>query len=740
MPPELWGGIECTVNRVRDAWFDQLERNGHARRIEDLDAFATLGISAIRYPVLWERTWPDPDREPDWRWSDERLGRLRELGVRPIVGLVHHGSGPAHTSLVDPAFPEKLAEYARRVAERYPWVEEWTPVNEPLTTARFAGLYGVWYPHGRDEATFWRALANEVRATVLAMRAIRETNPRARLVATDDLGRFWGTGGIGYQVEFNNTMRWLGWDLMCGRVDPSHPLHRWLIERAGATPQELAWFVDNACRPDVLGGNHYITSERWLDEDMHAWPERSHGGNGRHRYADMEAARCFETPAPGLRTLLVEAWERYRIPIAVTEIHLDSCREDQMRWLLENWRACVAARDEDGVDLRAVTVWSLLGTWDWNCLLVECRGYYEPGAFDIRAGTPRPTGIARLARALAQGRVPDDEPVLQTPGWWHRPGRLLGPPVAVAADPRDRPRPVPSPVGDVAPLLVTGATGTLGRAFARICAQRGTVCRVLSRAEMDIADPESVERALDRYRPWAVINTAGYVRVDEAEQDVERCFRENTIGPQVLATACARHGVQLINFSSDLVFDGARREPYVETDAVRPLNVYGRSKAEAEARVLDAHPGAMVVRTSAFFGPWDPHNFVVHAVRALNERRPFEAADDLVVSPTYVPDLVDACLDLLMDRESGLWHLTNAHAVTWCELAHRAARAANVEHDGLIRPARCVDVGWRAPRPSYSAMDSTRGRLMPSLDDALRRWALQRETVEAARRLSLIHI
>jgi len=725
-PPELWGGVECTVNRVGDAFFDQLERNGHAHRFEDLDAFATLGLSAIRYPVLWERTWPDPARDPDWSWSDPRLARLRELGIRPIVGLVHHGSGPVHTSLVDPAFPEKLAAYARLVAERYPWVDAWTPVNEPLTTARFAGLYGVWYPHGRDERTFWRALANECRATVLAMREIRAVNPRAQLVATDDLGRNWGTAGIQYQVEFNNTMRWLGWDLLCGRVDPAHPLYERLVSIGGADPDELAWFVENACVPDVIGANHYITSERWLDEDMLAWPARSHGGNGRHRYADMEAARCFAEPPPGLRSLLVEAWERYRLPIAITEIHLDACREDQMRWLLENWRAAVAARDEDGVDLRAVTVWSLLGTWDWNCLLIECRGYYEPGAFDIRNGTPRPTAIARLARSLAAGVVPD-EPVLHGPGWWHRPDRFLGPPVAIAHDPSDRPRPAPSGMTDVPPLLVTGATGTLGRAFARICARRGLTCRVLSRAEMDIADPDSVERALDAHRPWAIVNTAGYVRVDEAEQDVERCFRENTVGPQVLAAACARHGIALINFSTDLVFDGARNDPYLEPDRVAPLNVYGRSKAEAEARVLDAHPHAMVVRTSSFFGPWDPHNFVHHAMEALRERRPFVAADDLVVSPTYVPDLVDACLDLLMDRESGIWHLTNGQPVTWVELARRAAEAANVEHEGLILPASCADLGWRAPRPRYSAMDSGRGRVMPRLDDALRRWVEQRE-------------
>ncbi|MBD0334249.1 MAG: family 1 glycosylhydrolase, partial [Cyanobacteria bacterium Co-bin13] len=153
-PLEVWAGIECTVNRVGDNYGDQLQRNGHENRIEDLDLFASLGIRAIRYPVLWERTAPNGVEQADWSWADERLERLRQLDICPIVGLLHHGSGPRYTSMVDPLFGEKLAEYAQAVAERYPWVSRYTPVNEPLTTARFSGLYGLWYPHGKDNHTF----------------------------------------------------------------------------------------------------------------------------------------------------------------------------------------------------------------------------------------------------------------------------------------------------------------------------------------------------------------------------------------------------------------------------------------------------------------------------------------------------------------------------------------------------------------------------------------------------------
>src|SRR5215216_5735448 len=99
------------------------------------------------------------------------------------------------------------------------------------------------------------------------------------------------------------------------------------------------------------------------------------------------------------------------------------------------------------------------------------------------------------------------------------------------------------------PLLISGATGTLGRAFARLCTVRGLAYRLLSRQEMDIADPSSVKAAINAWRPWAVVNTAGYVRVDQAEQEPARCWRENADGPAVLATACAQRGVSFLTYS-----------------------------------------------------------------------------------------------------------------------------------------------------------------------------------------------
>jgi dTDP-4-dehydrorhamnose reductase len=163
----------------------------------------------------------------------------------------------------------------------------------------------------------------------------------------------------------------------------------------------------------------------------------------------------------------------------------------------------------------------------------------------------------------------------------------------------------------------------------------------------------------------------------------------------------------------------------VETDPVSPRGVYGATKAEAEARVLAAHRDALVIRTAAFVGPWDDWNFVTLALHSLASGDPFDAAGDLVVSPTYVPDLVHAALDLLIDGEHGTWHLANRGAVTWAELARRAACMAGLD-DSLVRECSHRELGFVAPRPAFAALESVRGSLMPALDDALARYVRTR--------------
>src|SRR5688572_19553984 len=242
-PPQLWGGVECTLNRVRDTYFDQSVLTRHHIRHGDLDRIAALGIRTLRYPVLWERVARSPGVD-DWSWTDARLEVLRTAGIRPIVGLVHHGSGPRWTSLIDDAFPDGLAAFASRVAERYPWVDAYTIVNEPLTTARFSGLYGFWYPHKADGRSFARALINQCRATVLGMARIRRVNPAAQLIQTEDICTVFSRPSLAGEAAFLNERRWLTFDLLCGRVVPGHAM--WGYLRAnGVSESELAWFAEH---------------------------------------------------------------------------------------------------------------------------------------------------------------------------------------------------------------------------------------------------------------------------------------------------------------------------------------------------------------------------------------------------------------------------------------------------------------------------------------------------------------
>ena len=731
---ELWGGHECTVNRTGDAFHDQTLRSGHHHRIGDLDRFADLGLKALRYPLLWERVCPSG--VPDWQWTDLRLARIRELGMRPIAGLLHHGSGPAGTDLLDPGFPAAFAAYARSAAERYSWVGDWTPVNEPLTTARFSALYGHWHPHKASEPLFWAALLNQIDATRLAMREIRQVRADARLIQTEDLGRTYSTQAVAHQRDFDNARRWMTWDLLAGAVKPGHPL--W--ERLGmfGLADRLSAIADDPCPADILGVNHYLTSDRFLDHRTGEYPAERVGGNEFMTFADVEAVRAV-VPAPGgLEGALDEAWARYGQPMAVTESHNGCTREEQVRWLRESWETAQRLRGR-GVDVRAVTAWALLGTFDWNSLLTRHVGHYEVGAFDVRAEPPRPTALAVEIRRLAtQAEAP--HPATAGAGWWRRDIRLQFRPVfrtVAAPEPRPEWRSPPAPAQ---PLLIIGATGTLGKALARTCEWRGIDYRLTARSDLDLDEGGSIAKALDRIRPWAVLNAAGWVRVDEAEDQPGACMAANADAVERLARACERRGLPLVTFSSDLVFDGRKGAPYGEADPPCPLNVYGESKLRAERAALSNDSTALVIRTAAFFSPYDPHNFAAHVMRALSSGQPLEAAEDLVVSPTYVPDLVDAVLDLMIDGETGIRHLANQGAVSWADFARLIAGVLDLD-PGLVRGVPAPSLGWAAPRPAFVPLTTERGQVMPTLSSAVARYAtVIREAEFAAEGQALIDL
>ena len=705
--PEVWGGIECTINRVKNNFFDQLQFSGHYYREGDIEQIAKLGIKKLRYPILWEKHQPERNGQIDWTWITQQLEKIKENNIDVIAGLVHHGSGPAYTNLADENFPFYLAEYAKKVAEQFPWIEYYTPVNEPLTTARFSGLYGLWYPHQNNSKAFTQMLLNELKGTVLAMQEIRKINPTAKLVQTEDLGKTYSTRKLKYQADFENERRWLTFDLLCGKFDKNHYL--WdHFSKLGIPQEDIRFFSENPCPPDIFGFNHYLTSERYLDEKIHLYPPHTHGGNGRHHYADVEVVRVNIEEDTGLDVLLREAWQRFQRPIAITEVHLHCHREEQIRWFKHVWELCNDLAHK-GIDIKAVTSWAMLGSCGWNKLLTQENGEFEPGVFDLRGGFLRPTALANFIKKITLENESNHH-LCTEKGWWLRDSRILYGSQSITIQMKTSLQ--------TAPVLIIGKNGTLGRAFAKMSEERCINYKLLSRQDCDISSLPSIEAAIELYKPWAIINAAGFVRVDDAETEREACERDNTVGPHNLAVACNKYGVKLVNFSSDLVFDGRKPTAYVESDLPNPLNVYGHSKAQAEVLVQKAYPSSLIVRTSAFFGPWDEYNFVHYVRKALSNYETVTVAKDLFISPTYVPHLVNACLDILIDGETGIWHLANKGSLSWAEFAFFVAERFDL-NKSLINAVNAAEISYPARRPFNSVLASERGHLLPSFESAM---------------------
>ena len=713
---ELWGGIECTINRIDDTWLDQLDYSGHYTRENDLSLFSNLGIKTLRYPILWEKHQPALNHKINWTWIEKRLNFLKDNGVTPIAGLLHHGSGPSFTNLLDENFPALFANYAEAVATKFPWLHFYNPINEPLTTARFSGLYGFWFPHKKNDRSFAKMLLNQMKGVVLAMQAIKKINPQAKLVQTEDLGKTYSTPLLQYQARFENERRWLTYDLLCGKVKASHVMWKY-FSRLGIPEKDLIFFLENSCPPDILGFNHYVTSERFIDENVKKYPLHTHGGNELHTYADVETVRVAHNQPSGLKVLLQEAWERYKLPIAITEAQLNCGREDQLRWLKEVWEVCKELK-EGGVDIKAVTAWALLGAYGWESLLTSEKMLYEPGVFDVRSGIPRPTALTAFIKNIiaSQNFI---HPVIEQKGWWHRDIRF-------EYDKKINKNSFSE--NNTQPILIIGKTGTLGKAFAKICRERCIPYNLLSRQDVDITNENEIDAAINLYQPWAIINAAGYVRIDDAESEQKKCFAQNTRGAFLLAAACIKAAVQFMTFSSDMVFDGRKKSAYLESDICNPVNVYGKSKAEAELQVLSINPESIIIRTSSFFSPWDKYNFVHDVITSLVNNKIFAAADDQVISPTYIPDLINAALDILIDNEKGIWHITNNGELTWAHLAKKIAEKAGLDA-GLIQAQPALNLNLKARRPKYSPLKSEKGIILPEVDNAIEHYFIEAKKI-----------
>jgi dTDP-4-dehydrorhamnose reductase len=254
-------------------------------------------------------------------------------------------------------------------------------------------------------------------------------------------------------------------------------------------------------------------------------------------------------------------------------------------------------------------------------------------------------------------------------------------------------------------LLVTGAAGMLGRDVVAAAGDAGHEVAALARADLDITDADAVRAAVHAARPDAVINCAAWTDVDGAEADEDAATAVNGAGAGHVAAAAAEAGALVVHVSTDYVFDGEAEEPYLEDAATGPRSAYGRSKLAGEQAVAAATARAAIVRSSWLFGPHGK-NFVDTMRRLGAERDELAVVDDQIGCPTYTGHLAPALVEIAERGPAGVLHVAGGGRCSWFDLA-----VATFEETGLhcdVRRQSTADAGRPAPRPSFSALASSR--------------------------------
>ena len=253
-------------------------------------------------------------------------------------------------------------------------------------------------------------------------------------------------------------------------------------------------------------------------------------------------------------------------------------------------------------------------------------------------------------------------------------------------------------------VMLTGAGGQL--AVELVSALDGHDLVALGHRELEITDGRQVRSAVASVRPDVVINTAAFHRVDDCEVEVEKAFAVNALAVRNLALACAEAKASLLHFSTDYVFDGLKRQPYVEEDLPVPVNVYGASKLAGELlirAVLDRH---YIVRTTGLYGAAGASNkggsFVSTMLRLAREGREIKVVDDQLLAPTSARDLARRLAWLIGTECYGLYHITNAGECSWYEFADAIFAEAGLRP--RLEPTTSEAFGARARRPSYSVL------------------------------------
>ena len=271
-------------------------------------------------------------------------------------------------------------------------------------------------------------------------------------------------------------------------------------------------------------------------------------------------------------------------------------------------------------------------------------------------------------------------------------------------------------------ILLLGPTGQLGQALLPELQARSLSCTSLSRKNLDLADLESIEPALNAHDFDVLINAVAHHGTEAIEQDPGTAFLVNGRAVGALAEGCAEKNARLVHVSTDYVFDGTSERPYVETDAPAPINAYGASKLMGESLARRAHPeGALVVRTASLYGTaasgHGSGSFVETVLKAAREARELRVVDNVVMSPTSAHDLSRAILDLLeADAPAGMYHAVNGGDASWFAFARAVLELAGQDPDG-VEAVDSSSYATAAARPRYSVLDTGKAARFTSFRD-----------------------
>jgi beta-glucosidase len=353
-------GIENSIPTIRNGRerVDEMEKCGHYRHWRtDFDLVEELGLQFLRYGVPLHRAWLGPGRY-DWEFADATFGELKRRQLIPIVDLCHFGVPDWVGNFQNPDFPALFADYARAFAERFPWVQLYTPVNEMFVCATFSALYGWWNEQLQSDTAFVTALKYIVKANVLAMQAILDVRPDALFIQSESSEYFHAEKPAAIKpAEIMNARRFLSLDLNYGRRVESE-MYEYLMDH-GMTREEYHFFLEHHVKHRcIMGNDYYVTNEHRVAADGSTRP----------------AGEVF-----GYDEITRQYYERYKLPVMHTETNISEGPngDEAVYWLWKEWANLLRLRNH-GIPIVGFTWYSLTDQVDWDTALRENNGRMNP--------------------------------------------------------------------------------------------------------------------------------------------------------------------------------------------------------------------------------------------------------------------------------------------------------------------------------------------------------------------------